>query len=291
MKGVCDSQPRPTLSSAVMKWQKQHMLKAAPIALLLLAGCGGQSPPRNTADAPIGSPAQSVPAAIPAPKAVAIDEEGPLLDFHLAWPADISAIPALAAKLRAPAFAHKAELEKMASDDKAHRDKENFAFHKYEFGQDIEIEGNAPRLLSASLNWYEFTGGAHPNHGTKAILWDRQEGREISFAELFEGGSATVDALFRPAYCAALDKARAEKRSAEDMNSGPDDPFSQCPKFTELAMISAGPAGRSMTKITFHAGPYVAGPYVEGDYDIDLPVTEAILAALKPQYRSSFATR
>lgn len=89
------------------------MLKAVPIALLLLAGCGGQSPPRNTADAPVGSRAPSAPAAIPAQNAVAIDEEGRLLDFHLAWPAEISAIPALAAKLGAPAFAHKAELEKL----------------------------------------------------------------------------------------------------------------------------------------------------------------------------------
>ncbi len=43
-----------------------------------------------------------------------------------------------------------------------------------------------------------------------------------------------------------------------------------------------------MDEITFHADPYVAGPYAEGDYDIALPVTQAVIEALKPAYRSSF---
>jgi hypothetical protein len=43
-----------------------------------------------------------------------------------------------------------------------------------------------------------------------------------------------------------------------------------------------------MREITFHADPYVAGPYAEGDYDISLPVTAEVIAALKPAYRSSF---
>jgi len=41
-------------------------------------------------------------------------------------------------------------------------------------------------------------------------------------------------------------------------------------------------------QISFVASPYVAGPYVEGAYEIALPVTSAIIAALKPEYRSSF---
>jgi hypothetical protein len=48
---------------------------------------------------------------------------------------------------------------------------------------------------------------------------------------------------------------------------------------------------KPMTRITFHADPYVAGPYAEGDYDIDLPVTTAVIEAIKPEYRSSFETQ
>jgi hypothetical protein len=53
-------------------------------------------------------------------------------------------------------------------------------------------------------------------------------------------------------------------------------------------MIPSGSAGQPMDEIMFHADPYVAGPYAEGDYDITLPVAQAIIEALKPAYRSSF---
>jgi len=36
------------------------------------------------------------------------------------------------------------------------------------------------------------------------------------------------------------------------------------------------------------ADPYVAGPYAEGNYTVDLAVTSAVIAALKPEYRASF---
>lgn len=266
------------------------MLKSAPIVFLLAAGCGGQVAPDNQAK-PVQAASQPAVArpVPPPPPPVKIDEEGALLDFHLEWPSEVSAIPALAGKLRSAAMAHKAELTKMASNDKAQRAKDGFPFNTYEFSEDFEVEGNSGALLSVTDNWYEFTGGAHPNHGTKAILWDRKNGRQIAFADLFDGGAAKVDALFHPAYCAALDKARAEERGPEDSGGPADDPFNQCPRFAELALITAGTAGKPMTKLSFHADPYVAGPYVEGDYDIELPVTAPLLAALKPQYRSSFA--
>jgi hypothetical protein len=125
-------------------------------------------------------------------------------------------------------------------------------------------------------------------HGTKGLLWDRSAGREIGFADLFTGGAAAIDRLFRASYCAALGKARAEKRGSAEEPAAKDDPFSQCPKFADLAVIPSGKAGQPMREITFHADPYVAGPYAEGDYAITLPVTADGIAALKPAYRSSF---
>jgi hypothetical protein len=270
------------------------MLKAMPFALLLAAGCGSSGLPNNADET--ASPAPSTPVDnVAAPKAqpMKVDEESDLLEFHLAWPAEVSAIPVLAGKLRASATAHKAELLKMAAEDKAQREKEKFPFNGYEFSRDFDVAGNTPALLSLTENWFEFTGGAHPNHGTRAILWDKGKGGEVGVADLFEGGASKLDVLFRPAYCAALDKARAENRgpSKAAVVVGPDDPFNQCPKFADLALIPRGNAGRPMMSMTFHADPYVAGPYAEGDYDIELPVTAAVLDALKPQYRSSFEAR
>jgi hypothetical protein len=130
-------------------------------------------------------------------------------------------------------------------------------------------------------------------HGTRPLLWDREADREIAFADLFQGGTTKMDELFKSAYCAGLDKARAEKRGPEQAGAviGPEDPFNQCPQFGDLALIPGGTAGQPMTMVTIHADPYVAGPYSEGDYDVEIPVTAAVLAALKPEYRPSFAPR
>jgi hypothetical protein len=258
------------------------MLKAVPLILLLASACGNRMAPEDP-----GSAAPQTASATGATP-LKIDEKSDLLDFHLAWPSEIGAIPQLASKIRAAAMAHKAELLKSAADDKAYRAKHGFPFQGYEYSDEFTVRGNTPGLLSLGESWFEYTGGAHPMHGTRARLWDRSAGREIAFSDLFIGGAAALDRLFSGPYCAALDKARAEKRGSTGIASGADDPFNQCPKFADLAMIPSGAAGQPMDEITFHADPYVAGPYAEGDYDIALPVTQAVIEALKPAYRSSF---
>ena len=62
--------------------------------------------------------------------------------------------------------------------------------------------------------------------------------------------------------------------------------FDSCPKFSELALIPAVSKHRGrFDTIHLIAAPYTAGPYAEGDYDIALPVTGRLVAALKPEYR------
>lgn len=258
------------------------MLKAIPLLLLLASGCGSRITPDDPGRA---APQAAAPAAA---QPVKIDEKSELLDFHFALPSEVSAIPRLAATLQAKATAHKAELLKTAAEDKAYRAKNDFPFHGYEYSADFAVEGDTPRLLSLGESWFEFTGGAHPMHGTAALLWDRSAGREIAFTDLVTGGPAALARLFEASYCAALDKARAEKRGSAETAPAADDPFNQCPKFADLALIPSGKPGQPMNQVTIHADPYVAGPYAEGDYDVALPVTEAVIAALKPAYRSSF---
>jgi hypothetical protein len=262
------------------------MLKALPPILLLATGCAGPIAAGSGNEVAAAPPSAAV--AKPAAQPVAIDEKSELLDFHLAWPAAVSAIPRLAANIRSAATAHKAELLKSAAEDQAYRAKQDFPFHSYEYGDDFDVRGNTPRLLSLGESWFEYTGGAHPMHGTRALLWDRVAGREIAFAGLFSDGPAVLGRLFEASYCAALDKARAERRGAAGTAPAADDPFNQCPKFADLALIPSGKPGQPMNAIAFHADPYVAGPYSEGDYDITLPVTAEVIAALNPVYRSSF---
>lgn len=228
----------------------------------------------------------------PVPKAVSMDEKTGLLHWHLAYPAEVAAIPALAARIRAAALKEKAELLSDARTDRAERKQGGWPFNAYESSTDYRVAGNAPRLLSLSADWYSFTGGAHPNHGTSGLIWDRQARAPVAVNALFVQGAEALRPLFAKAFCKALDKERAKRREGEPIDGGTDDPFNACPKFSEIGIIpeTKRHPGRLDT-LLFHADPYVAGPYAEGDYDVELPVTAAVIAALKPEYRASFAAQ
>ena len=227
-----------------------------------------------------------------APAAYDAEDKTDLLDWSLSYPAEVAAIPALAETIRADSLKQKAEYLATAKADKASRAKDGFPFFAYEQKDAVDLLGQTPRLLSLSDDWFSSTGGAHPNHGTRAMLWDKQAGKATSVAVLLAGGAGQLATLYANSFCTALDKERASRRTGVDAAPDPSDPFNQCPKLGELAIMPKGPqAGGAMTTILFHADPYVAGPYVEGDYDIELPVTPAFTAALLPDYRSSVAAQ
>ena len=65
--------------------------------------------------------------------------------------------------------------------------------------------------------------------------------------------------------------------------------FDQCIDPTASTVILGSSNKQQFDRIGILIAPYEAGPYAEGDYEITLPVTKAVLAAVKPQYRSVFA--
>ena len=223
-------------------------------------------------------------------KPVTLKSDTPLITWQASWPAEVSAIPELEKLIRGPAEKALAEYTMLAREDKARREKDGINFNPYEYSDSVDVVGQTPRLLSLARHHTEYSGGAHPNHGTDAILWDKKAAAKVTFASLL-ADKDSLEALYRDAYCKALNAERAVRREGEGP-SDPQDMFGQCPKFSEIQIIPTGPAGGGpMTTLVFHADPYVAGPYVEGDYDVDLPVSSAFVAALKPDYRSSFAVR
>ena len=97
--------------------------------------------------------------------------------------------------------------------------------------------------------------------------------------------------MLRDPYCRAL-AAERKKRRGGDNEPSPVPEFDACPKLSELALIPADSSHRGrFDTIHLIAAPYTAGPYSEGDYDIALPVTGRLVAALKPEYRDSFAAQ
>lgn len=253
-------------------------------AALAATACNAEQPAAvNEANA-LGATA---PAAAPVSegKPVELKSETPLLSWEASWPAEVNAIPALEKLVREPAEKALADYTREAREQKAERAKDGFDFNPYMYAMVVEVAGQTPRLLSLNRNWMGFTGGAHPNRFSEAMLWDKQANALVPLANLLAG--ATLESFYRDAYCKALDKERAERREGLEV-----DMFNECPKFDELEIVPAGlQTGGPMTTLFFHADPYVAGPYVEGEYEVTLPVTAAFIAALKPEYRSSFSVR
>lgn len=203
-------------------------------------------------------------------------------EVDFSWSSEAAAVPALVKRLRV-------ELRKAKADTIAGGKQESEFRPGIGWASSTKIitSGESPRLLSLSRTYWAFTGGAHGNGRTSGLLWDRKAGKEISFSSLF----AQANGYFRPLrhlYCRALDKER-KKRRWSGYQPGAVPEFDACPKFSDLAFVPADSSHNNrFDRVQIIAAPYTAGSFAEGEYDISLPVTAALIEALKPQYRSSF---
>lgn len=206
------------------------------------------------------------------------------LEFSYEWPQKVQAIKGLHAYLNA-------DLEKVfrqasgdSADDQKAAHTASYPFRQHSYSMSWDSEGESGRLISleGDLEWD--SNGAHPNSSTKALLWDRQLDRQVAVSDLFPAARA-FPVQTRAAYCKALDAERLRRREGEKLEGE----FAECPPYKDLAILLVDRNhDRRFDHILFIAPPYVAGPYVEGDYEISLPVTANLVAALKPAYRGSF---
>ena len=274
------------------------LLFASPLLIVLaaLAACSRQSP--DTPRRAEGDPAMATTAAAASASSMSTSatgsaraekEENDLYDFGYAYPAAAGGIADLKAYLDADLARQKAELIADAKTQRAERAKDKFDY--FPLARDIkwDVVTNLPRWLSLSATIYSFEGGAHPNHGYQALLWDRQGNRRRDGAELFVSKPGLSQAIRKP-FCAALDRERGKRRGAP-VNPDSGDEFDACIDPVASTVILGSSNGKAFDRIGILVAPYEAGPYAEGDYEITLPVTDAVIAAVKPEYRPSFASR
>ena len=209
--------------------------------------------------------------------------KNPDADFSYSWSTEVAAVPALVKRFTADMRKQKAATITGGKEFNAERKKRGDEPAGYMHSTEIATAGQSPRLLSLQLDVGQYTGGAHGNYGTTALLWERRLGREIKLGELFLRRAAFSN-LTRSAYCKALAKEQMTRRG-EKLGGQ----FDECPKFDELAILPVDAKGDGRFEmIRFVASPYVAGPFAEGDYELELPVTPQLIAAIKPLYRPSF---
>lgn len=259
--GTCDQEGEETTVTKTFKLMLPLLLVACPAAAQ-----------------PVPEPAETGPVT-----RQTADRESPLLDFEYSWPQAISSAPRLVDRLNSDLTETYNEALENARENKKDMDKFRGPFNQNQFTRIWNFEGQGPRLISLVANTDTYTGGAHPNHTTTALLWDRSARREIKLAELFESSGA-LEAAVRPQFCKLLDSERLKRRDGETL-----DGFSECPAFSELTIA---PADTNRTdrfdSVQLTADPYTAGPYVEGSYEIHVPVSASLVGALKSEYRSDF---
>ena len=207
------------------------------------------------------------------------------LEFTYEYPAAAAAIPALEHRLRAEAAKeYQRHLKLGREDKKSYRQEQRGSVTDF-YSKLWSAAGETLRLLSLEYQHGTYTGGAHPNTDYGALLWDRKLNREIAVSNLFLRSSA-FESLTRRDYCKSLNDERQKRRKGQKLDL-PE--FNACPKYADLAIapMDKDNNGRFDT-FEFVASPYLAGPYAEGEYEIELPVTPQLIAAVKPGYRNSF---
>ena len=206
-------------------------------------------------------------------------------DFAYSWPAEVSAVPELAARFTA-------ERDKLLAEQKAEwqQSLKDFAGEDCagctmrDFQKTWDVVADLPRFLSLSASFYAYTGGAHGNGAFDALVWDREAKAGFDPKAMFTSPDALQKALGGP-WCNAL-KTERQKRLGPDYS---DDGFFQCPPIADLTVLAGSSGKRAFDRIGLIAAPYVAGSYAEGSYELTFPVTPAVLAAVKPEYKEAFA--
>jgi len=267
------------------------------IVLTMLAACQqSEAPPAARADdsaspLALASAATSEPAAVqsPAGGARAVEEETELYNFDYSYPAQAGAIPALKAILDADVAEKRGALATEAREGRDEAKKAGFDFNKHDRSVGWQVVADLPAWLSLSAGSGGFSGGAHPYHSYDAMVWDKTANARRKASDLFVSPQALTRAI-RADFCREIDKQRAEKRG-EPVVRDSTGLFDDCIDPLKSTVILGSSNKRTFDRIGVLVGPYEAGPYAEGDYEVTLPVTQAVLAAVRPEYRAAFSIK
>ncbi|MCK9541704.1 MAG: DUF3298 and DUF4163 domain-containing protein [Novosphingobium sp.] len=267
---------------------------ASLLFVTALAACSG-SPDRKADTAAAGAPsdAASVSAASSAPavaQASARHEKvsDDLMEFDYAYPAGAAAIPSLKAWLDADIAEEKAELLEQATAARKEAQANGYPYRTYGYWVEWKTVTDLPGWLSLSAEVSTYEGGAHPNHGFTALVWDRKANEKRDPDDLFTSEEA-LSAVIRKDFCRELDKQRAKKRGGDGKLGGGISEFDTCIDPLDSTLILGSSNGKTFDRLGILVPPYAAGPYAEGGYEVTLPVTAAVLNTVKPQFRDAFA--
>ena len=191
-------------------------------------------------------------------------------EFGYSYPAAAGRIPALKAWLDADLAIARAERVRIGKD---HEDHGPYAITEQ---TDWQVVTNLPGWLSLSADISTFDGFGREGHEARALLWEKAHGHPMKAVDLFASRAALVGAV-RLNYCAEMNR-RAQNADCRKMTP------------TDRVVILGSGDHLHFTRIGFLvAASSVVQENQDEAGDITLPVTPAIIAAVKPEYRAAFA--
>jgi hypothetical protein len=258
-------------------------------AAALLAACSADKPSTAEEDAAARVPGAPPGAAsdLRARRAAASDvrQNDDLIEFAYAYPRDAAAIPQLAEWLDNDRATRRDALLAAARRDRAAAEKAGFPYRRHSHLQRWQTVTNTPRFLSLSAEIDTYKGGAHGMTSFATALWDRNRARQLQPLDLFASGDA-FDAAIREPFCAGIKRAKAAKGIVAE--EAPDSPFARCPPASAQTVWLGSSDGRYLDRMTIAIAPYEIGPFAEGSYKINVPVTGALVAAVKDEFQRDF---
>lgn len=269
------------------------LVQAALVAAL--AACGSTEP--STPSAPAS--AQSSPRA-PSAERLTREESGSGWGFRAEWPAALATYPTLLAAVEADIEAARQEIEGHAApgdtapaDDQEPLEGQDPSWPPVETQMSWAIAVETPSLVSAVLEGYTYTGGAHgmPLHAVHHL--DPTTGQLLDPAELFatEAGWLALAERVRATLYARVDEQLAETppELVEDARRGSrewiDEGTQPGPTHLGLFIPQVGSSG-AVEALLFVFPPYQVGPYAEGTHSVAVPIA-ALRDHLSPRWAAA----
>jgi len=222
----------------------------------------------------------------PPPAPFTFTSKSPAAEVSLTLPQNLAAHPVLHHRLYASGKRQLTDFMAMAARDRARAEQKGAdrpPAAVYERTSAWRIAAQTSRLISLIEDWHVYSGGAHPNHGTTVMLWDKASDVEVRQSALFRRDVDYV-ALDR-VLCEAVRKAKVARLGVKALEGE----FWTCPqwKYARAAMTPSTIPGK-FGGLTFLFDPYVIGAYAEGDYAVTIP-QESFRSAVLPSYQPQFA--
>lgn len=265
-------------------------MRRALFLIPLLLSSAACSPATEIEEATGGEETQTTPAAKPVAFEADEERDGGGREFNYAWPAEVSAIPALAQQLTQERDRILAQEKLEWTDALAEMPLDCTSCRSRSFAKEWKVVAETPDWLSLSAQFSSYTGGAHGNYGLESLVWDKAERAAMPAIALFRSPEA-LDAALGPKLCAALNAEREKRRGEPVVPSADDMGFDSCQQVKDATVLVGSSTGKAFDRIAVWFGPYVAGSYAEGAYELDFPVDAAVLKAVKPEFARAFVAR